>query len=99
MTPGGFKITDAPNAAWTYGEKVSATPQGREWLEGEKAGWKTIDPTTEDPRSVSSSSSDQENLTICSKLYGLLISGIAPRPVAFVSTISEDGITNLAPYR
>ncbi|KAG6871788.1 hypothetical protein C0995_016628 [Termitomyces sp. Mi166 len=82
MTPGGFKITDAPNPSWTYGEKVEATPQGQEWLEGEREGWKTVDPSTEDPR----------------KLYGLLLSGIVPRPVAFVSTISEDGITNLAPY-
>lgn len=31
--------------------------------------------------------------------YKLLISGIAPRPVGFVSTISEDGkSTNLAPF-
>ncbi|KNZ74279.1 hypothetical protein J132_07441 [Termitomyces sp. J132] len=83
MTPGGFKITDAPNPTWTYGEKVGATPQGREWLDGEEAGWKTVDTSkVEDPR----------------KLYGLLLSGIVPRPVAFVSTISEDGITNLAPY-
>ncbi|KAG6865553.1 hypothetical protein C0991_001557 [Blastosporella zonata] len=33
----GFKITDAPNPSWTYGERVDATPEGREWLEGEKA--------------------------------------------------------------
>lgn len=32
-------------------------------------------------------------------LYKLMISGIAPRPIAFVSTISDDGIENLAPYR
>ncbi|KAG6896301.1 hypothetical protein C0992_009254 [Termitomyces sp. T32_za158] len=94
MTPGGFKITDAPNPSWTYGEKVGATPQGREWLEGEKAGWKTVDPTTEDPRG----GSEGFMITFGSKLYGLLLSGIAPRPVAFVSTISEDGITNLAPF-
>lgn len=51
-------------------------------MEGEKAGWKTVDTAKEDPR----------------KLYGLMLSGIVPRPVAFVSTISEDGATNLAPY-
>ena len=28
-----------------------------------------------------------------------MISGIVPRPVAFVSTISEDGVENLAPFR
>ncbi|KAF8056627.1 hypothetical protein FPV67DRAFT_645253 [Lyophyllum atratum] len=78
----GFKITDPPNPTWTYGQKIDETPAGREWMEGEKHGWKTIDAATEEPR----------------KLYGLLVSGIAPRPVAFVSTISEDGSTNLAPY-
>lgn len=31
--------------------------------------------------------------------YALLISGIVPRPVAFVSTLSEDGVENLAPFR
>ncbi|KAG5652683.1 hypothetical protein H0H81_004120 [Sphagnurus paluster] len=78
----GFKITEAPNPSWTFGQRVDATPEGREWLEGEKEGWKIVDTATEDPRS----------------LYALLISGIVPRPVAFVSTVSEDGVANLAPY-
>lgn len=30
--------------------------------------------------------------------YFLMISGIVPRPIAFVSTISIDGVYNLAPY-
>ena len=30
--------------------------------------------------------------------YKLLIGGIVPRPIAFVSTISRDGRTNLAPF-
>jgi flavin reductase (DIM6/NTAB) family NADH-FMN oxidoreductase RutF len=30
--------------------------------------------------------------------YGLLISVISPRPIAWVSTISPDGIPNLAPF-
>ena len=34
-----------------------------------------------------------------SKLHATLISGIVPRPVAFVSTISEDGTENIAPFR
>lgn len=33
------------------------------------------------------------------KLYQLMISGIVPRPIAFVSSISEAGIENLAPFR
>lgn len=33
------------------------------------------------------------------KLYQLMVSGIVPRPIAFVSTISESGTENLAPFR
>ena len=32
------------------------------------------------------------------ELYRLLITSVAPRPIAWVSTISEDGIHNLAPF-
>ncbi|KAG6834278.1 hypothetical protein H0H93_010723 [Arthromyces matolae] len=77
-----FKITDAPNPSFTFGQKLDATAQGREWLEGEKEGWKTVDPATEEPV----------------KLYGLLLSGIVPRPIAFVSTVSEDGVANIGPF-
>ncbi len=31
-------------------------------------------------------------------VHNLLLSGVAPRPIAFVSSISEDGINNLAPF-
>ncbi|MBM3810582.1 MAG: flavin reductase family protein [Acidimicrobiia bacterium] len=41
-----------------------------------------IDPRLEDPRNV----------------YKILIGSILPRPIAFVSTISADGIRNLAPF-
>jgi flavin reductase (DIM6/NTAB) family NADH-FMN oxidoreductase RutF len=33
-----------------------------------------------------------------SDLYQLMISCIIPRPIAFVTTLSRDGITNLAPF-
>jgi flavin reductase (DIM6/NTAB) family NADH-FMN oxidoreductase RutF len=32
------------------------------------------------------------------ELYFYLIGGISPRPIAFVSTISNDGVCNLAPF-
>ena len=31
-------------------------------------------------------------------MYKLLISGVVPRPIAWVSTVSDSGITNLAPF-
>jgi len=78
----GFTYTEPPHPDWTYGQGIEATADGRAWSEGEKAGWKTIDTGTEDPR----------------KVYATLTSGVIPRPVAFVSTISEDGIENIAPF-
>ena len=41
-----------------------------------------IDPETEDP----------------SQVYAAMIRAITPRPIAWVSTISPNGITNLAPF-
>ncbi|KAH7903376.1 hypothetical protein BJ138DRAFT_1074133 [Hygrophoropsis aurantiaca] len=52
-------------------------------MEGEKEGWKVINTAEADRM----------------KLYTLMISGIVPRPIAFVSTISESGVENLAPFR
>jgi flavin reductase (DIM6/NTAB) family NADH-FMN oxidoreductase RutF len=34
-----------------------------------------------------------------SKLNALMLSGVVPRAIALVSTISEEGIENLAPFR
>ncbi|KAJ6608224.1 hypothetical protein B0H10DRAFT_2068679 [Mycena sp. CBHHK59/15] len=77
-----FKWTKPPNPLWTYGEPVTATEQGRKWAEEATKGWSTINASEEDP----------------GKIYSLLTTGIVPRPVAFVSTVSEDGSENLAPF-
>lgn len=36
--------------------------------------------------------------TPVSEIYPLVISGIVPRPVAFVSSLSSEGVGNLAPF-
>ncbi len=36
--------------------------------------------------------------TPSAELYGFLTGAIAPRPIAFVSTVNEKGVANLAPY-
>ncbi|OBZ65907.1 DNA-directed RNA polymerases I and III subunit RPAC1 [Grifola frondosa] len=77
-----FQYTESPNPSFTYGQKVDTTTEGKEWLEGEKAGWKLVDTSKEDPL----------------KLYALMISGIVPRPIAFISSISDAGVENLAPF-
>ncbi|WP_340077254.1 flavin reductase family protein [Leptobacterium sp. I13] len=33
-----------------------------------------------------------------SKLHGYLLGAVAPRPIAFASTVNEDGVPNLSPY-
>lgn len=92
--------TQPPNPSWTYGQKVDATPAGKEWLEGESAGWKVFNTAETDKMYVLPHLLLSRDLTaIDSDLYKLLISGIVPRPIAFVSTISEDGVENLAPFR
>ena len=40
---------------------------------------------------------DPRSLT-ASDVYRFLISAVVPRPIAFVSTVSADGVTNLAPF-
>ncbi|KAF4616533.1 hypothetical protein D9613_008712 [Agrocybe pediades] len=79
----GFKSTASPNPNWTYGEGIESTPEGRAWMEGEKEGWKVVD--TSDPSQKRA-------------VYNIMKSGIVPRPIAFVSSVSEDGIENLAPF-
>ena len=51
----GFTYTEPPQPEWTYRQGIEATADGRAWAEGEKAGWKTIDTATEDPRFLSTS--------------------------------------------
>lgn len=41
--------TAPPNPDWKIGQGLDATPEGRAWLEGEKAGWKFIETKTASP--------------------------------------------------
>ncbi|KAG2035297.1 hypothetical protein BDR03DRAFT_923034 [Suillus americanus] len=74
--------TQSPNPSWRYGQRVDSTPAGKDWVAGESAGWKVYN----------TAELDKVNMT------KLLNSGIVPRPIAFVSTINEEGVENLAPY-
>ena len=51
----GFTYTEPPQPEWIYRQGIEATADGRAWAEGQKAGWKTIDTATEDPRFLSTS--------------------------------------------
>ncbi|KAG1796509.1 hypothetical protein EV424DRAFT_1475223 [Suillus variegatus] len=78
--------TQSPNPSWTYGQRVGATPAGKDWLAGESAGWKVYSTTEMDKNR------DRECLN------KLLNSGVLPRPMSLVSTISKGGVENLAPF-
>ncbi|KAF7323576.1 Flavin-Reduct domain-containing protein [Mycena kentingensis (nom. inval.)] len=80
--PAGSQLTLAPDLNWTFGTPSTTTEAGRRWTEDEKLGWKTIETAKEDPRNI----------------YPMCISGLAPRPIAFVSSISANGEENLAPF-
>ncbi|KAH9941434.1 hypothetical protein B0H21DRAFT_780159 [Amylocystis lapponica] len=70
-----FKWTEPPAADFKFGQKVAATPEGKEWEARKLVPFDLIDTC-----------------------YKLMISGIVPRPIAFVSSVSEAGVDNLAPY-
>ncbi|KAG1815376.1 hypothetical protein EV424DRAFT_1412429, partial [Suillus variegatus] len=44
--------TQSPNPSWTYGQRVGATPAGKDWLAGESAGWKVYSTTEMDKKYV-----------------------------------------------
>src|SRR6516162_6373108 len=52
-----------------------------------RAGWKSKPPMIIDP--------NEDNF---SNIYKLMVGAIVPRPIAFVSTLSADGVRNLAPF-
>ncbi|KAJ7512392.1 hypothetical protein B0H11DRAFT_2268450 [Mycena galericulata] len=81
-TPPSTGLPSRPIRHGLLAEPITTTEQGKKWAEDEQEGWKTIDASEEDPRMI----------------YAMCTSGIVPRPVAFVSTIAEDGTENLAPF-
>jgi len=86
-----FAYSKQPNSEWVPGQGLNgrtdlpgyhAFAEGAT-LEGSQKNFKHIDP---------------EQVENKGELYKLMIGGIVPRPIAFCSTISEDGIYNLAPF-
>ncbi|VDB96176.1 unnamed protein product [Peniophora sp. CBMAI 1063] len=81
--PNSFKASESPNPDWKLQKGLPTdTPLGKQWKQDEDAGWKTWDGWDTPP----------------TDMYKMLSSAITPRPIAFVSTISSDGIRNLAPF-
>ena len=88
------KDTQNDHQLGVYHEKSLnwTSPPNKSWVKGSGASnseWKNhkkveVDPYASDRPAVNN--------------YRLLVSAITPRPVGFISTISKDGIHNLAPY-
>ena len=68
--------TESPNPAFVYGSTVSQTEGGTRWVEGEKTGWKVVDPATEEPASVASASKLDRSLAMSAKVHLVLFGGI-----------------------
>ncbi|KAH7156620.1 hypothetical protein EDB81DRAFT_867625 [Dactylonectria macrodidyma] len=78
-----IEVTKSPDSTWSFGDGVRNNSPTT--TESTEKVHREIDPYSTD-RSVVQN-------------YKLLVSGIAPRPVGFISTVSADGKTkNLAPF-
>lgn len=77
-----FKLSEPPNPQWKLGQgMLENSPLTKQWKADEEQGWKTWDTKSTSGRDV----------------YRLLTSAVTPRPIAFISSLSADGIPNLAP--
>lgn len=78
------KYIQPPNMGWKFGDRVDTTPLGKKWMEGanDSENWKHLDTSKESFKEV----------------YDMILGGIQPRPIAFVSSISPDGVENIAPF-
>ncbi|GAA5969264.1 hypothetical protein JCM11641_007532 [Rhodosporidiobolus odoratus] len=85
-----WRTTKVPAPSWTTGSGAS----GREDLPGVKEGlWSAQDADKESKfRRIDP---DKEGKM---GLYKMMISAVTPRPIGFISSISTDGKTNLAPF-
>ncbi|CAH7670840.1 hypothetical protein PPACK8108_LOCUS5578 [Phakopsora pachyrhizi] len=78
-----FEYTKTPQPDWKPGQGISDAPLPNREIYSSSGPIKTFIP--------------YENLSVADG-YKLMISAIVPRPIAFCSTLSEDGKPNLAPF-
>ncbi|EIM82626.1 uncharacterized protein STEHIDRAFT_101981 [Stereum hirsutum FP-91666 SS1] len=81
--PEPYPLTQRPNPSWKLGDGLkNDTELTKKWKEDEEHGWKSWNLEKLGPLDA----------------YKMLTSAIVPRPIAFVSTLSRDGVPNLAPF-
>lgn len=102
-----FHLTQQPDPNFKPGNGGAGSKFLEDWRrKGEEAGYETIDPKTTQPRYVvylrhrrGKMLNSLLPLMTNRDMYRLLIGGITPRPIAFVSSTAQDGTHNLAPFR
>lgn len=45
----GIQFTEPPHSGWKFGQKIDSTPDGKEWVEKGKDGFKIIETANENP--------------------------------------------------
>ncbi|KAE8241650.1 hypothetical protein A4X13_0g7322 [Tilletia indica] len=78
----GFNRTRPPQTEWKAGQGLNDMPQSKSLFAGDQP-MRVINPAAED--------------VPAGDIYKFMCGGIAPRPVALVSTLNEEGVPNLAP--
>ncbi|KAK0534217.1 hypothetical protein OC835_002754 [Tilletia horrida] len=78
----GFQRSRPPQMDWRPGQGLNNLPQSTSLFAGDQP-ITTIDPSSPD--------------VAAGDVYKLMCGGIAPRPVALVGTLDDDGVPNLAP--
>lgn len=86
-----FHYTKQPNPDWKPGQGLN----GRTDLPGYQA---FIDGATLEGSQANFRHIDPEQVEDKGQIYKLMIGGITPRPIAFCSTISPEGVRGLAPF-
>jgi len=82
FTSPAFRVTEPPDPSWRIGRGAGEGIGASSWKKDEEAGWKTWDLSDTPSRLA----------------YRILTSALIPRPIAFVSSLSSEGIPNLAPF-
>lgn len=79
-----IEVTKSPYPHWEYGQGVPDLDNNNNGTSNPKPKHHGIDPYAPDQPMIHN--------------YRLLVSGIAPRPVGFLSTVSSNGTKNLSPF-
>lgn len=96
----GVGVVSATTAGWLWGRVTKSKSDGRgatSYVSTPHPDWL---PPSKQPHPFSSDTylDIDPSKTDKASVYSLCISAVVPRPVAFVSSLSAEGLPNLSPY-